>query len=142
MFNLRTMAMVAMVAMVPQVAAALPLPVQAAGPQAAARGSLSNFKDMVLASCIAQAYRNERTAAADAGSSASALRDWTYFDLDQGPQAVQALIERYLARDYTNPLVEAEIQSIRFDLLKCLDLYHSQALTELARRVVIKRRLP
>lgn len=130
MFNLRTLAMAAIMA-------AFAMPVQAAGPQAADRGSLSNFKDMVLANCIAQAYRNERGAAADAGSSASALRDWTYFDLDQGPQAVQALIERYLARDYSNPLVEAEIRGIRFDLLKCMDLYHSPTLAELARRVVV-----
>lgn len=137
MFNLRT---IAMAAMVPLVAAALPA--QAAGPQAAARSSLSNFKDMVLASCIAQAYGKEGGVAADAGSSVSALRDWTYFDLDQGPRAVQALIERYLARDYANPLVEAEIRGIRFDLLKCMDLYHSQALAELARRVVIERRPP
>lgn len=112
-------------------------PLQAASPQAPSRTHAQNYKDMVLATCIAQAYRNDTGAAIDAGSSASALRDWTSFDLEESPDAVQALVDNYLARDYANPLVEAETRGVRFDLLKCLDLYHSTALEELVKRLVV-----
>jgi len=117
--------------------ALLPITTIAAQPQALARTHAQNYKDMVLATCIAQAYRNDAGAAVDAGSSASALRDWTYFDLDDSPAAVKALVDAYLARDYRNPLVESEVQGVRFDVLKCLDLYHSKALEALVERVVL-----
>lgn len=118
--------------------ALLPITAIAAQPQAPARTHAQNYKDMVLATCIAQAYRNDAGAAVDAGSSASALRDWTYYDLDDSPAAVKALVDAYLARDYRNPLVESEVQGVRFDVLKCLDLYHSKALEALVERVVIE----
>lgn len=117
--------------------AVLPLTAVTAQPQAPARTHAQNYKDMVLATCIAQAYRNDAGAAVDADSSASALRDWTYFDLDDSPAAVSALVNAYLARDYRNPLVEAEVRGVQFDFLKCLDLYHSKALDALVKRVVL-----
>lgn len=107
------------------------------GPQAGARTYAQNYKDMVLATCIANAYKNDKDAPIDAGSSVSALRDWTDYDLEKSPDAVGALVDRYLTRDYSNPLVEAEIKGVRFDLLKCLDLYHSKELDALVKRVVI-----
>lgn len=110
---------------------------QHASPQAGARTYAQNYKDMVLATCIANAYTNEKNAAIDAGSSVSALRDWTYYDLEKSPEAVKSLVDAYLARDYHNPLVESEIKGVRFDFLKCLDLYHSKELGVLAKRVVI-----
>lgn len=106
-------------------------------PQAATRTYASNYKDMVLAACVARAYRHDVGAAIDAGSSVSALRDWTYFDLDKSPDAVESLLDSYLARDYSNPLVESEIQGVKFDLLKCLDLYHSKALEDLVKQMVM-----
>lgn len=107
-------------------------------PQAHFRSYLQNYKDMVFAECIATAYRNNPNAATDAGSSVSALRDWTYYDFEQSIDAVNPLIEGYLARDYYNPLVDTEIQNVQFNLLKCLDLYHSKDLDALAKKVVIK----
>lgn len=107
-------------------------------PQAAGRTYAQNYKDMVLASCIATAYKLEPDAAQDAGSSASALIDWTYFDLEQAPEAGKPLIDEFLARDYHNPLVESERQGVRFELLKCLDLYHSTELDNQVRQLVIK----
>jgi len=86
---------------------------------------------------MTQAYRNDRGAPTDAGSSASALRDWTYFDMEKSPDAVKSLVNRYLARDYSHPLVESEIKGVRFDFLKCMDLYHSKALEDLVKRLVI-----
>lgn len=106
-------------------------------PQAGARTYAQNFKDMVLAECVAEAYRREPMATRDAGSSVSALRDWTYYDLEQGPDAIRALVEQYLARNYYNPLAEPEAKGIRFDFLKCLDLYHGEELETLTKRLVI-----
>lgn len=106
-------------------------------PQAGARTYAQNYKDMVLAMCMAKAYQNDRDAATDMASSASALRDWTYFDMEKSPDAVNALVDDYLTRDYSQPLVESEIKGVKFDFLKCMDLYHSAALTELVKRLVI-----
>lgn len=50
--------------------------------------------------------------------------DWTYYDLEKSPDAVKSLVERYLAQDYRNPWAESEVKNVRFDFLKCLDLYH------------------
>lgn len=106
-------------------------------PQAGARTYAQNYKDMVLATCIANAYKNDKGVAIDAGSSVSALRDWTSYDFEKSPDAVKALVDSYLARDYHNPLVEAEIKGVRFDLLKCLDLYHGRELDAQVKRLVI-----
>ena len=108
------------------------------GPQAAVRTNAQNFRDMVLATCIANAYNKDGGAATDAGSSVSALRDWTRYDLERAPDAIKQLVDQYLARDYRNPLAESEVKGVRFDLLKCMDLYHSSELKELVRRLVMK----
>ena len=94
-------------------------------PQSLGQSYEQNYKDMVLATCVASAYQDDKNAASDAGSSVSALRDWTNYDLEKSPDEVKALINSYLSRNYKNPLVEAEVKGVRFDFLKCLDLYHS-----------------
>ena len=106
-------------------------------PQSVERSYEQNYKDMVFATCVANAYKGDKHASVDAGSSVSALRDWTNYDLEKSPDEVKALVDGYLARDYANPLVDAEVEGVRFDFLKCLDLYHSKALDSLAKRVVI-----
>lgn len=108
------------------------------GPGAAGRTYLQNYKDMVLATCISDAYKDDKTAAADAGSSVSALSDWTYFDMDKSPDAIKALIDQFLKRNYANPLAESEVKGVKFDFLKCLDLYHSKGLDDQAKKYVIK----
>ncbi|NVH72297.1 hypothetical protein FSB08_06895 [Paraburkholderia sp. JPY432] len=110
---------------------------QVSTPRAGARTHAQNYKDMVLATCIANAYKNDKDAAIDAGSSVSALRDWTYYDLEKAPDAIKNLVDNYLARDYQNPLVESETEGVRFDFLKCLDLYHSKELDAQVKRWVI-----
>lgn len=106
-------------------------------PKAPARSHLQNYKDMVLATCVAMAYRQNPQAAGDAGSSVSALRDWTEYDLDRAPDEIKQLVDRYLAKDYRNPLAEAESPGQRFDFLKCLDLYHSTELDTQAKKLVM-----
>lgn len=107
------------------------------GPEAGARSYAQNYKDMVLATCLAKAYAGDKNVAIDAGSSVSALIDWTEYDFDQSPDAVTSLVNRYLARDYFNPFVESEIKGVKFDMLKCLDLYHSKELENLTKKIVI-----
>lgn len=106
-------------------------------PQAASRTYAQNYKDMVLATCIANAYKGDKQAAIDAGSSVSALRDWAYYDLEKAPDEISGLVDEFLARDYHNPLADSERKGVRFDLLKCLDLYHSPELDRQVERMVI-----
>jgi hypothetical protein len=103
-------------------------------PEAPSRTFTQNYKDMVLASCIASAYHDDKIASMDAGSSASALREWTYYNMDKSIDAEIRIIDSYLSRNYFNPLAEAEIKGIKFDFLKCLDLYHSKELDRLAKK--------
>ncbi|WP_414502640.1 type VI secretion system amidase immunity protein Tai4 [Zymobacter sp. IVIA_5232.4 C2] len=107
------------------------------GPEAGSRSYAQNYKDMVLTTCIAKAYAGDKNAAMDAGSSVSALVDWTSYDLEKSPDAVKSLVDRYLARDYYNPLVESDIKGVKFDMLKCLDMYHSKELDTLTKKMVI-----
>jgi hypothetical protein len=95
-------------------------------PGAARRTNAENFKDRVLASCIARAYRDAPAASKDASITASILTEWTYFDLDKAGSTPDSLVEQFLKRDYHNPIEGYE--GARFDLLKCLDLYHSREL--------------
>ncbi len=94
------------------IALLLPLPGHAqdrviASPQAAVRTYAQNDKDTVLATCIANAYRSDKDAAEDAGSSVSALRGWTRYNMEKSPDAVRSLADRYLARNQANPLADA-----------------------------------
>ena len=110
----------------------------ASGPQAGSRTHEQNYRDMALALCIAHAYPASRAVAADVGSSYNALRDYALFDLDKSPSAMGSLVDAYLGRDYTNPLAEAEVPGLRFDFLKCLDLYHGTELDRLVEELVIE----
>ncbi|RMT88470.1 hypothetical protein ALP38_00994 [Pseudomonas amygdali pv. sesami] len=106
-------------------------------PEGMYRTHAQNYKDLVLATCIASAYRYNENVGIDAGSSITALRDWAHYDWEKSPEKLRELVGKYLARDYTNPLVESEIRGVRFDFLKCLDLYHSKELDVLTKNVVI-----
>lgn len=106
-------------------------------PEGMHRTHAQNYKDMVLATCIASAYKYSPTVGTDAGSSVTALREWANYDWEISPEKPREFVDDYLARDYTNPLTESEIKGVKFDLLKCLDLYHSKALEAQTKKVVI-----
>ncbi|AKT32138.1 type VI secretion system amidase immunity protein Tai4 [Pseudomonas syringae pv. actinidiae] len=106
-------------------------------PEGMYRTHEKNYKDMVLATCIASAYKYSENVGTDAGSSVTALREWANYDWEISPEKPRELVDSYLARDYTNPLVESEIKGVRFDLLKCLDLYHSKELDVQTKKAVI-----
>ncbi|RML62025.1 hypothetical protein APX70_04273, partial [Pseudomonas syringae pv. maculicola] len=106
-------------------------------PEGMHRSYAQNYKDLVLANCIANAYAYDVKIGIDAGSSVSAMEDWANYDWKVGPDEIQALVKKYLARDYTNPLTESQIKGVKFDLLKCLDLYHSKELDALTKKTVV-----
>lgn len=114
----------------------LPLISQASTPEAVNRTFIENYKDMVFASCITKAYKGNKDLEKDTGSSVSALKNWIDYDIDKSIDKEILLINSYLSRNYFNPLAELEVKGIKFDFLKCLDLYHSKELDKLARKVI------
>ncbi|AKJ31959.1 T6SS amidase immunity protein Tai4 family protein [Caldimonas brevitalea] len=81
-----------------------------------------NYKDRALASCISAAYKGS-AGGEDADISKSAFIEWTYYEEDKGDAATDQLVEKYLRRDYTNPV--DGYAGAKFDLLKCLDIRRS-----------------
>lgn len=100
---------------------------------AISRSNKTNFKDRAFASCLSTAYHGS-PAGTDADVSKSAFLEWTYYDDAHANPAIDRLVEKYLRRDYSNP-VEGYADA-RFDLLKCVDMYHSRELEDLARQYV------
>jgi hypothetical protein len=94
------------------------------------RSNAQNYKDRALASCIAQAYEGS-PAGEDARVTTISFIDWLYFDLEAGQRATNQLVDQYLQRDYSTPL--EGYQDARFDLLKCIDMYHSDTLEQQSR---------
>lgn len=105
-------------------------------PEAGGRTYAQNYKDMLLAGCIARAYEKEAIAFDDANSTASVLLEWTYYDAENSPEAIDKLLKHYLNRDYHHFLVE--YQGVKFGLLKCLDMYHSKELDAQVKQYVGK----
>ncbi|HEY1043773.1 MAG TPA: type VI secretion system amidase immunity protein Tai4 [Telluria sp.] len=105
-------------------------------PSAAGRRDASNFKDMVLSICISRSYQDNVEVSGDAASTARALIEWTRYDAEKAPDEIEHLVAAYLQRDYSNPIADDAKRTSRFNLLKCLDLYHSAELERLTRRVV------
>ena len=64
------------------------------------------------------------------------LLEWTQYDAEHSPDAIDSLLKGYLNRDYHHFLVE--YQGVKFGLLKCLDMYHSKELDAQVKRYVGK----
>jgi len=103
-------------------------------PEAGSRTYAQNYKDMMLAGCIARAYEKDASASNDASSSADVMREWTQYDAENGSKPMDELIRHYLNRDYHHPFVE--YKGVQFSLLKCLDMYHSKELDAQVKRYV------
>lgn len=101
-------------------------------PEAATRTYAVNYKDMMLAGCIAMAYKDVPKAAGDAQRSAGALNEWTRYDMESATGVNVTIIDRYLARTYH----AKEAPDVRLDLMKCLDMYHSEELDAQVRQYV------
>lgn len=122
----------------------LGLPVQAADvpvapslddTEARSRSSAENFKDQVLAMCLAEAYRHDPAPSKDLRAAVKLLGRTAGYDPRLVDEYVTPLVDSYVQRDYFNPLAESEVRGIRFDFLKCLDLYHDPLMDLLIRRL-------
>jgi hypothetical protein len=100
---------------------------------AISRTNAENYKDRALALCISEAYKGSPQGD-DAKKSMSAFLEWTDYDDDKGNPAVDLLVEKYLRRDYSTP-VEG-YAGANFNLLKCIDMYHSRELNIQVRKYV------
>ena len=98
------------------------------------RSHLAVSKDMALARCIGKAYAAYPAVKADAAGATGGYFELGAFDLDRGGESVEALIDRYLSRDYG----AIEGPAVKLDLMKCIDLYHSRELETLGRRYVAR----
>jgi hypothetical protein len=107
-------------------------------PEGPERSYGQNYRDLILVKCLARAYDKESAATVDAQNSASVMLEWTEYDVENATDEIDALIKRYLQRDYHHPLPVYE--GVRFDVLKCLDLYHSKELEAQVKRFVSKPR--
>jgi hypothetical protein len=87
---------------------------------------------MMLAGCIAMAYKDVPRVADDARRTASALNEWTRFDEERATGVNVVLIDRYLSRTY-HAKAGADV---RLNLLKCIDMYHSAELDRQVRNYV------
>jgi hypothetical protein len=101
------------------------VPVLARGlPEAAMRTYDINYRDMMLAGCIATAYKDAPQVAKDAEYSVGAFHEWTRFDMESATGVKDQIIDRYLARTYH----AKDAPDVRLDLMKCIDMYHSEEL--------------
>lgn len=94
-----------------------------------------SFKDAVLAICLAEAYRHDPIPVKDLQASIEEWRRSTVLDQKQVDKYVTPLVDAYVQRDYFNPLAETEVRGLRFDFLKCLDLYHDPILDRVVKKL-------
>ncbi|EJK9928699.1 hypothetical protein SM092_003477 [Cronobacter sakazakii] len=95
------------------------------------------FKDMVLARCLAQVSTDDSAFSTDAGFSAYALMQWIPLDIETGNEKVNALILKYRNRQNGFSPEALAGRPIKGVTLNCLRLYHSQALEQLSKEVLI-----
>ena len=98
-----------------------------------------NFKDRVLTGCLMSIYKNDKEALHDAGAYYRHQQEWQNYSYDPNEADPEAdkLTRQYLARTYNDPVWSNETGvSSRFNLAKCFDLYHSEALEKLVRKHV------
>lgn len=107
------------------------------------RSYKQSFKDEVLAFCISSAYQDHAEVKEDALYTAAAIHSWSRYELNELVERVPPLVTAYLDKQYRqlNQEAEEELQQpqtqAQLKLLKCMDLYHSPELEELAKSYVI-----
>lgn len=93
------------------------------------------IKDFVLARCLAQVADKQSQFSSDAARSASALLEWVPFDIENGNDKINALIDKY--KDATNAFHSEKKPAAQGVTLNCLRLYHSDDLDKLTSQVII-----
>ncbi|MGP1120240.1 T6SS amidase immunity protein Tai4 family protein [Serratia sp. CY47444] len=97
-------------------------------PQAAYRSYLQNYKDIALTYCISVAYKTSPEASKDAIASSNGIDAWSYYAIRDEESPIIALTKQYLQKNYN-----AKDGKSRLDLMKCMDMYHSENLDKLAK---------
>jgi len=85
------------------------------------------FKNYALSACIARGYSSEEIIG-DATASARGYFELGAHPIDAYPEAIE-LVREFLAREY-----KSHLSNERLILMKCIDLYHSEALDKLAQK--------
>lgn len=93
------------------------------------------IKDFVLARCLAQVADKQSQFSSDAARSASALLEWVPFDVENGPDKVTAIIEKY--KNEINSFHSERKPTVQGVTLNCLRLYHSDELEQLVPQIII-----
>lgn len=93
------------------------------------------LKDMVLTRCLAQVADDKSHFSLDAARSGNALLEWLPFDIENGTDKVNALIDKY--KGFTNGFHSERKPAVQGVTLNCLRLYHSDELDKLTSQVII-----
>ena len=112
------------------------------------RSYKQSFKDEVLSFCISSAYQHLEEVKEDALYTAAAFHSWSRYEYDEVMDKISPLVSEYLAKPYRHEQeTDEEIEELevapqsqpqpKLSLLKCLDLYHSPELEQLAQEYVI-----
>lgn len=92
-------------------------------------------KNMVLSRCLAQVADDKSQFAVDAACSGNALLEWLPFDIENGNDKVNALIDKYTG--FTNGFHSERKPAVQGLTLNCLRLYHSDELDKLTSQAII-----
>ena len=92
-------------------------------------------KEIVLSRCLAQVADENSLFSVDAAHSSNALLEWVPFDIDNGNEKINALIDKY--KNITNAFHSSVKPKIQGVTLNCLRLYHSEELNKLSTQVII-----
>ncbi len=93
------------------------------------------LKDMVLTRCLSQVADDKSHFSLDAARSGNALLEWLPFDIENGNDKVNALIDKY--KGFTNGFHSERKPAVQGVTLNCLRLYHSDELDKLTSQVII-----
>lgn len=92
-------------------------------------------KDVALSRCVAQVADDKSQFSLDAARSSNALLEWVPFDIENGNDKINALIDKY--KGATNAFHSERKPAVQGVTLNCLRLYHSEELDKLTSQVII-----
>lgn len=92
-------------------------------------------KDVVLSRCLAQVADDKSQFSLDAARSSNALLEWVPFDIENGNDKINALIDKY--KRATNTFHSERKPTVQGVTLNCLRLYHSDELEQLVPQIIM-----
>lgn len=92
------------------------------------------LKDMVLTRCLAQVADDKSQFSLDAARSGNALVEWMPFDVENGNDKINAIINKY--KNSANSFHSESMPKVQGMTLNCLRLYHSDELDRLIPQLI------